>query len=251
MKIKAIIVDDESRGRSLLKNICSRYFPDKIEIVDECNSVATALISIKKNAPNLVFLDIQMPDKNGFELLTHFEIIPFEIIFTTAHKEYAIEAIRKSALDYLVKPIDVQDFKTAIGRFESVLENKTNLNRYELLTENLSHQTSGKQRIAFPTKTGFEVIHVNKIIFCKSDGSYTIIYTKESQHHTSKSFKEICELLQSEIKFLKVHRSYLINAEYVKNFKSDDYVLEMTSGHEIPVSDKSFNKKELIDAITK
>lgn len=251
MKIKAIIVDDESRARSLLKNLCNRYFPDKIEIVDECNSVASALISIKKNNPNLVFLDIQMPDENGFELLSQFENIPFEIIFTTAHKEFAIEAIRKSALDYLVKPIDVQDFKTAVNRLESVLENKLNLNRYQLLAENLNQPTSGKQRIAFPNKTGFEIIHINKIIFCKSDGSYTLIQTTEQQHYTSKSFKEVGELLESEINFLKVHRSYLINAEYVKNFKSDVYVLEMTSGDEIPVSDKSFNKKELIDAITK
>ncbi|MCI9845627.1 LytR/AlgR family response regulator transcription factor [Flavobacterium pectinovorum] len=251
MKIKAIIVDDESHARSFLKKLCNRYFTDKIEIVDECNSVSSALISIKKNTPDLVFLDIQMPDENGFELLSKYENIPFEIIFTTAHKEFAIEAIRKSALDYLVKPIDVQDFKTAINRLESVLEIKLNLNRYQLLAENLNQPTSAKQRIAFPTKTGFEVIHVNQIIFCKSDGSYTIIHTKESLHHTSKSFKEVCELLASEIRFLKVHRSYLINAEYVKNFKSDDYILEMTSGDEIPVSDKSFNKKELIDAITK
>ncbi|RED23312.1 LytTR family two component transcriptional regulator [Flavobacterium cutihirudinis] len=251
MKIKAIIVDDESRARSFLKNLCSRYFGDKIEIIDECNSVASALISIQKNTPNLVFLDIQMPDENGFELLSKFENIPFEIIFTTAHKEFAIEAIRKSALDYLVKPIDVNDFKVAIDRLESALKNKLNLNRYQLLAENLNQPASGKQRIAFPTKTGFEIIHVNKIIFCKSDGSYTFIQTTEQQHYTSKSFKEIGELLESEIKFLKVHRSYLINAEYVKNFKSDIYVLEMTSGDEIPVSDKSFNKKELIDAITK
>ncbi|PXY41377.1 DNA-binding response regulator [Flavobacterium cheongpyeongense] len=251
MKIKTIIIDDESHARSFLKKLCNRYFPDKIEIVDECNSVASALISIKNNTPNLVFLDIQMPDENGFELLSQFENIPFEIIFTTAHKEFAIEAIRKSALDYLVKPIDVQDFKTAINRLESVLENKHNLDRYQLLTENLNQPTSAKQRIAFPTKTGFEIIHINKIVFCKSDGSYTFIQTTEQQHYTSKSFKEIGELLESEIKFLKVHRSYLINAEYVKNFKSDVYVLEMTSGDKIPVSDKSFNKKELIDAITK
>lgn len=251
MKIKAIIVDDESHARSFLKKLCNRYYEDKIEIVDECNSVAAALVSIKKNAPNLVFLDIQMPDENGFELLTHFESIPFEFIFTTAHKEYAIEAIRNSALDYLLKPIDVSDFKIAIDRLDFVLEKKNSLNRYQLLSQNIANQFTGKQQIAFPTKTGFEVVQVSKIIFCKSDGSYTLIHTTDKQHYTSKSFKETCELLLSSPNFLKVQRSYLINREYVANFKSDEFLLEMTSGDKIPVSDKSFNKKELIDAITK
>lgn len=251
MKIKAIIVDDESHARSFLKKLCNRYYEDKIEIVDECNSVAAALISIKENTPNLVFLDIQMPDQNGFEFLSHFDSIPFEIIFTTAHKEYAIEAIRKSALDYLLKPIDIHDFKLAISRLDSVLEKKHSLNKYELLTENLNNPISVKQRIAFPTKAGFEVIQINKIIFCKSDGSYTFIQTTEQQHYTSKSFKEICELLEFEKQFLKVHRSYLVNADYIKNFKSEDFILEMTSGDEIPVSDQKFRKNKLIDAITK
>lgn len=251
MKIKAIIVDDESHARSFLKKLCQRYYEDKIEIIDECNSVAAALISIKKNSPDLVFLDIQMPEENGFELLTHFDNIAFEIIFTTAHKEYAIEAIRKSALDYLLKPIDIPDFKAAIGRLDSVLEKKNTINRYQLLSQNINNQFTGKQQIAIPTKNGFEVIQLNKIIFCKSDGSYTLIYTTDKQHHTSKSFKEICELLLSSPNFIKVQRSYLINREYVKNFKSDEFLLEMTSGDKIPVSDKSFNKKELIDAITK
>lgn len=251
MKIKAIIVDDESHARSFLKKLCNRYYEDKIEIVDECNSVAAALISIKEQEPNLVFLDIQMPDENGFELLSHFESIPFEIIFTTAHKEYAIEAIRKSALDYLLKPIDVQDFKLAIERLDSVLEKKNSLDKYELLTENLNNPVSAKQRIAFPTKAGFEVIQISKIIFCKSDGSYTYIQTTDQQHHTSKSFKEVCELLEFEKQFLKVHRSYLVNADFVKNFKSEDFVLEMTSGDEVPVSDQKFRKNKLIDAITK
>ncbi|MFB9076345.1 LytR/AlgR family response regulator transcription factor [Flavobacterium procerum] len=251
MKIKAIIVDDESHARSFLSKLCNRIYDDKIEIVDECSTVSSALISIKKHSPDLVFLDIQMPGETGFDLLSYFENIPFEIIFTTAHKEYALQAIKNSALDYLIKPIAVQDFKTAIGKLDFVLEKKHSLNKYQLLKENRENQLSGKQRIAFPTKIGFEVIQINEILFCKSDGSYTSIHTKEQEYYTSKSFKEICELLEFEAKFLKVHRSYLINAEHVKNFKSEDFILQMTSGDEIPVSDKKFTKNKLIDAITK
>lgn len=251
MKIKAIIVDDESHARSFLKKLCQHLYEDKIEIIDECSSVATALISIKTHTPDLVFLDIQMPDQNGFELLAYFDHIPFEIIFTTAHKEYAIEAIRNSALDYLLKPISILDFKAAINRLDFALEKKHNVNKYQLLTENLSNSLSSKQRIAFPTKSGFEVLQVSNIIFCQSDGAYTIIHTTAQQHYTSKSFKETCELLEFDKNFLKVHRSYLINSQYVKNFKTDDFVLEMTTGNEIPVSDKKFTKHKLIDAITK
>jgi two-component system LytT family response regulator len=251
MKIKAIIVDDEPRARSFLSKLCSRIYDDKIEIVDECSTVSSALISIKKHAPDLIFLDIQMPGETGFDLLSYFENIPFEIIFTTAHKEYALQAIKNSALDYLIKPIAIQDFKTAIGKLDFALEKKHSFNKYQLLKENRENQLSGKQRIAFPTKTGFEIIQINEILFCKSDGSYTSIQTKEQQYYTSKSFKEICELLELETKFLKVHRSYLVNSEYVKNFKSEDFILQMTSGDEIPVSDKKFTKNKLIDAITK
>lgn len=251
MKIKAIIVDDESHARSFLKKLSDRIYEDKIEIIEECNSVSSALIAIKKHNPDLVFLDIQMAGETGFDLLSYFENIPFEIIFTTAHKEYALEAIRNSALDYLLKPINIQDFKTAISKLDFALEKKHSFDKYKLLKENRENQTSGKQRIAFPTKTGFDVIQVNEIVFCKSDGSYTAIQTKEQQHYTSKSFKEICESLEFETKFLKVHRSYLVNAEFVKNFKSEDFILQMTSGDEIPVSDKKFTKNKLIDAITK
>ena len=124
MKLKAIIVDDESHARSFLKKLCNHLYNNKIEIVDECESVKKAVTSIKKYNPDIVFLDIQMPEENGFELLKNFESITFEIIFTTAHKEYAIDAIRNSAIDYLVKPIDIEDFKLAITRVERAKSRK-------------------------------------------------------------------------------------------------------------------------------
>ncbi|GIQ60786.1 DNA-binding response regulator [Flavobacterium collinsii] len=251
MKIKAIIVDDESHARSFLRKLCHHLYEDTIEIVDECSCVETALSSIKRNEPNLVFLDIQMPLQNGLELLQYFDTISFEVIFTTAHKEYTLEAIRNSALDYLLKPISIQDLKLAISRLETALEKKQILNRYKLLNENLKNQSSEKQRIAFPTNEGFEVIQTNKIIFCKSNGSYTYLQTTDQSYYSSKSFKETCELLQAEKKFLKVQRSYLINCEYVKSFITETFDLEMVSGDKIPVSNKTFTKKEILDAVTK
>lgn len=250
MKLKVIIVDDESHARSFLKKLCNHLYKGKIEIVDECDSVKNAVTSIKKYNPDIVFLDIQMPDENGFELFKYFESIPFEIIFTTAHKEYAIDAIKNSALDYLIKPISIDDFKLAIARVEKSKSDKINFDRYKLLAENITNQNTGKERIVFPSKTGFEVVQANTIVFCKSDGAYTIVHTLDKKYFTSKSFKETCELLYSS-NFLKVHRSFLININFVTGFRSDEFILEMITGDKIPVSDKSFTKKELIDAISK
>jgi two-component system LytT family response regulator len=250
MKLKAIIVDDESHARSFLKKLCNHLYNNKIEIVDECDSVKKAVTSIKKHNPDIVFLDIQMPEENGFELLKNFESIPFEIIFTTAHKEYAIDAIKNSAIDYLVKPIDIDDFKLAITRVERAKSEKNNFDRYKLLAENIANQNTGKERIVFPSKTGFEVVQANTIVFCKSDGAYTTVHTLDKNYFTSKSFKETCELLHSA-NFLRVHRSFLININFVVSFRSDEFILEMITGDKIPVSDKSFTKKELIDAISK
>lgn len=250
MKIRVLIVDDEQHARSFLRKFCERYYADLLEVVEECNAVETAVRAIKKHQPDLVFLDVQMPDENGFELLKYFERINFEIIFTTAHKEFAIQAIRNSALDYLIKPINLEDFKVAISRFDSKRASKITIDRFKLLTENINNQFADKQRIVFPTKAGFEVIQANSIVYCKSDGSYSSVYAIEKEYFTSKPFKEIEELL-AEPNFIRIHRSYLVNKNFIKGFKSDEYKLEMITGEMIPVSDTLFTKKKLIDVITR
>lgn len=250
MKLKVIIVDDETRSRSLLKKLCMQYYNDQIEVIDECNSVKSAVISIKKNNPDIVFLDVHMPEENGFELFNYFDNIKFEIIFTTAHKEYAIQAIRNSALDYLIKPIVVEDFKIAISRFESNKLKKISFDRFKLLIENINNQFTGKQRIVFPSKSGFEIVQANSIVSCKADGESTIVNTIEKNYYSSKSFKETHESL-SALPFIKVHRSYLVNSNYIASFKTNKFQLEMMTGDIIPVSKSIMNKKDLIDAITK
>ena len=204
---------------------------------------------LKKNQPDLIFLDITMPDEDGFELLKYFYKINFEIIFTTAHKEYAIKAIRNSALDYLVKPVNMEDFKLAITRYESKKQVKISIDRFKLLTENISSQSIDKQRIVFPTKNGFEVVQSDSIVYCKSDGSYTSIFTTEREYLITKSLKDISKSL-IEPQFIRIHKSYLVNRNYIKGFKSDEFNIEMISGETIPVSETFFTKKKLIDAIT-
>ncbi len=236
-------------ARSFLESFAERYYADTIDVIDECNGVESAVRSIKKNQPDLVFLDVQMPDENGFELIKYFERISFEIIFTTAYKEYAIQAIRNSALDYLVKPINAEDFKVAISRYECKKETRISFDRFKLLTENINNQFADKQRIVFPTKGGFEIIQMNSIVYCKSDGSYSCIYTIDNNYFTSKSFKEV-EAMLTYSNFIRVHRSYLVNKNFVKGFKSEEYKLELITGELVPVSDALLEKKELIDAFT-
>lgn len=249
MKIKVIIVDDEMHARSFLRKFCERYHSDTIDVLEECSSVESAVRAIKRFQPDLIFLDIQIPDENGFELLKYFDKINFEIIFTTAYKEYAIQAIKKSALDYLVKPFGTEDFNIAISRYLSKKNIKIDFDRFKLLTENINNQFVDKQRVVFPTKSGFEVIQANSIVYCKSDGSYSNIVTIDKEYFTSKSLKEISEVLV-DTNFIRIHKSYLVNKNYIKSFKSDEYKLDLIIGESIPVSDTLFTKKKLIDAIS-
>lgn len=249
MKIRVIIVDDEIHARSFLRKFCERYYSDRIDVIDECNSVATAVCSIKKLQPDLVFLDVQMPDENGFELFNYFDKINFEIIFTTAHKEFAIQAIRRSALDFLVKPINLIDFKEAIKSFEAKQATKIDIDRFKLLSENLDSQFANKQRLVLPVKAGFDVIQTNSIIFCKSDGSYTYVFTVDKEFYTSKSLKDIEEML-SEPNFLRIHKSYVVNKNFISGFKTDEFCLNLTNGAIVPVSDILFSKKKLMDVLS-
>ncbi|NWL04223.1 DNA-binding response regulator [Flavobacterium collinsii] len=249
MKLKVIIVDDETSARTVLRKRCFDH-NDRIEIVEECNSVKSAVVAIKKHNPDIVFLDVDMKPENGFELFAYFDNIKFEIIFTTAHEKYAIQAIRSSALDFLLKPIGREDFAIALARFESNQLKKVSFDRFELLIENINNQFTDKHKIAFPTKNGFDIVQANSIVYCKADGEHTIVSTIGRDYYTTKSFKENIESLQ-KLSFVKVHRSYLINTNYVVSFKANSSQLELITGDLIPVAKGQLNKKELIDAITK
>jgi two-component system, LytTR family, response regulator len=246
--IKVVIVDDEERARGLMRKLCERYFNERIEVVAECVSVENAVTAIRKYKPDVVFLDIQMPNENGFKLFNYFEKIEFEVVFTTAHRDYAIEAIRKSALDYLTKPIVVEDFINAIEKFETSTDKIIEIDRFKVFNEIINNQPSDKQRIVFPVKNGFNVIQTSNIIYCKADKSYTEVHTTNGVIISSRPFKEICEFLLEPV-FIKVHKSFLVNKNYIRSFISTEYCLEMMNNSRIDVSDKLFNKKKLMDVI--
>lgn len=246
--IKTIIVDDEINAREFLEKLLIRYFPDKFVVLERCKNVDEAIVAIEKHNPELVFLDIQMPKKNGFELIKELKLINFEIIFTTAHSEFAIDAIKISALDYLLKPINYIDLLGAVKRFEKKVLKVKEDNYLKLLIKNIDTGSSGYKNIAFPTESGFELIKVNSILYCVADNNYCKIVSLDGTITTlSKSLKHVEECLPSDI-FQRIHKSYLVNLNYVSRFnKTNDLLVELTNGENLPVSIRK--KEAFVNAI--
>lgn len=246
--IRAIIIDDEINGREFLSKLLARYFQNKIAVLEMCDSVKNGVNAINKHKPDIVFLDIQMPNENGFELFKYFDNINFEVIFTTAHKDYAIDAIRHSALDYLLKPISYIDLLSSIKRFET---NQDALKRHEriaLLLENLSSNNDSFNKVALPTYTGYELQKLSNILYCEADSNYCkIICIDGKELLLSKTLKYVEELLANEL-FFRVHKSYLVNLNYITKFdKIDDLKITLTNGAQLPVSVRK--KEQFLNAI--
>lgn len=233
MKIKAVVIDDEKEAVKTIENISKKYC-NYIEIQGFAHNIKDAVELIQLNQPDLVFLDIILEPTNekGFELFSHFAKINFEVIFTTAHNDYAIKAIKYSALDYLLKPIDIEDFKNAVAKMIERKKITFNQQKIELLLEIIKSNSSDFSKIALPTRTGYDFVNVNDIIKCKADGSYTnIFFLDGSSMLVSKTLKEIDNLLP-ESKFFRIHKSVTINFHYIKK-------IDTTEGNNVILIDGS------------
>ena len=248
--IKTIIVDDEYNAREFLEQLLIRYFPDKFLVLAKCESADEALNAIENFNPELVFLDIQMPNKNGFELIKSLKTINFEVIFTTAHSEFGIDAVKASALDYLLKPIGYIDLLEAIKKYDGKQYKASQQDRLMLLIENIDFGSSEYHKIAFQTETGFEFVKVNSILYCEAESNYTkVIFLDGKKITLTKTLGLIEELLPPDI-FKRIHRSYLVNINYVNRFnKINDYFVELTNGESLPVSVRK--KDDFINDIIK
>ena len=246
--IKTIVVDDEYNAREFLEKLLMRYFPDKFLILDKCESVDEAIVSIEKYNPELVFLDIQMPNKNGFQLFKELNEVKFEVIFTTAHSEFAIDAIKCSALDYLLKPINYIDLLETIKKYERKQHKASQEEKLKLLLENIDTGGSEYNKIALPTENGFELLKTNAILYCEADSNYCkIVCLNGKSIVLSKTLKYIEELLPKSI-FHRIHKSYLVNLNYVSRFnKTNELLVELCNGETLPVSVRK--KDEFINAI--
>lgn len=242
--IRTVIVDDEPKNREILKKLIDLYCP-QLAIIGEANSAETAFLLIQEEKPELVFLDVEMSDGSGFELLKRFNQAPFKVIFVTAHQHYAIRAIKQSAIDYLLKPVDIDDLKTAVSKAVSALGNATEQNHNFI--ENLNSKRLNK--ITIPIKDGLVFINPEEIIRMQADGTYTHIYTLKEKHTATKNIKEY-ELMLSDSNFYRCHNSHLINLKHVNKFnRSEGYFIEMTDGSIAELSRRK--KDEFISLMSK
>ncbi len=232
MSYKVIIVDDEKFARSALKGILENYFPNHFQIMEECSNVPDAVKMIHFHKPNLVFLDIEMPQYSGFELLSFFdsENIFFKIVFVTAYDEYALKAFEISAIDYLLKPIRPEQIERVLKK----LENQQTNDDYKNLIENLKNLENPK--ITLQDNNCFYFIKLSDIIFFEAEGSYTKVYVEN--HPTIIVTKKIgdFEYLEKDFSFFRVHRSFIVNLHKITKILKKDHDLEMTNGKLIPIS---------------
>lgn len=230
--MKAILIDDEKRARVALSLLLAEYCPD-IELVAQCENLPEGVKAIRKYQPDLVLLDIEMPGHSGLELIDFFDEkeINFSIIFTTAYNEYAIQAFKLSALDYLLKPIIPAELTNAISR----LERQKSI-QFKALVENIQNESF--EKIAVPSGSSLLLLKLSEIIYIKGEGSYSEIYMSDkTKHMVSRNLKNFEEILQKDKRFLRTHKSYLVNFDEVVSFnKSDGGWLAMKNGSAIPVS---------------
>ena len=240
--IKAIVVEDEKMSRETLHRLLEKYCPT-VEVVADADGYRKGVEEIRKHNPDVVFLDIQMPDGSGFRLLDELKEISFEVIFTTAFDQFAIKAIKYSALDYLLKPIIPQDLVEAVQRVEKKKEENARKRMLETSPESMRLQEERNPKIVLSTSEMIHVIRVDDILRCESDNYYTYFYFVDGRKLlVSKTLKENEELL-SQHNFIRPHKSHLVNIKYIKSYirQEGGYIL-MNDGTRIPVSRRKKDK---------
>ncbi len=233
--IRAIVIDDEPQNAAMLKKDIATYCPS-VEVIAECHSAKEGILAIKKEKPDLIFLDIEMPWINGFEMLELLDEINFSIIFTTAHDQFAAKAFRLSAVDYLLKPIDSNDLKEAVRKAELKINHQQGNIHIENLLRNIK-QPSSQQKIALPYKEGYEFVEVSHIIYCQAEGAYTKVFLDNKKYIlVSKTLGDIEELLPTDL-FIRIHHSTVVNAGFITHFvRTDGGYVKLQTGEQLIVS---------------
>jgi len=243
--MKAIIVDDEKSNRNVLQSLIEEYCP-RVKIVAQAHDVLSGVKAINTHIPDLVFLDIEMPNYNGFQLIEYFDELFFEIIFTTAHEQHAMAAIKKSAIGYLLKPIDIDELINVVTLVEKKFKNQQSLLHN---TNPTSPKYSATKKIKIPAKKGFFYLAVNEILFLQADGRDTFITLISGEKvKTNLNLKE-CEKLLFYTPILRIHRSNMINLAYIKKYvKKLDSYLVMENGARLDIGQAY--KEQLLTALS-
>ncbi len=234
--IRAIIIDDNKDARNAIRADIEQYCP-QINLVAEADSVVNAALTIQKTNPELIFLDIDLGDGSGFDLLEIVKDKMFKLIFTTASDAHAIKAFKYSAIDYLLKPIDTDELIAAVEKVAK--QSHTPAESIKLLMENTAKPNKPIHKLALNTLEKIHVVNINEIIRCEADVNYTIFYfADKTKLMVTKTLKEY-EALLAEKDFMRVHQSHLVNLSYVKEFvKSDGGYLVLKDGTQVPVSSR-------------
>jgi two-component system LytT family response regulator len=253
MRITAILIDDDPILRSGMKGLFSMVAPE-VEIVAEAEDVQSGIAAIEKWKPQLLFLDIQLNDGTGFDVLEYFTQsttrLESQVVFITAHEQYAVKAFRFSALDYLLKPVDPDDLRSVVEKVKKSQDDSTGISHVELLLENIKRQTNSFKRIALTNSDGIHLFEIADIIRCESEDNYTTFYIRNNKPVlVSRTLKEFEELLRDH-GFVRIHQSHLINLTFLKSYvkKNGGYVIMADQTH-LPISQR--NKERLQELITK
>ncbi len=241
---RAIIIDDEEKSRATLSSFILKYCPS-LQIIDTVDGVKNGIASIKKNAPEVVFLDIEMDDGSGFDVIEGVKGLSFDLIFVTAYNQYALKAFRYSAIDYLLKPINPEELIEAVNKLTDI----NRLDQIEQKLEALLLNRSTLKKIAFPSLQGLRLEEPQNIAYCESDNYYTNVHLKNGEKLViSKTLKEYDQMLQDD-GFFRAHQKYLVNISFISSYaKSEGGYLTLENGAILPVSRRK--KEELLKLIS-
>jgi len=245
--IKALIIDDEQKARNILNHYITNFIPEIVE-VRQADSVDAAVSMLKEYNPGIVFLDVEMPHKNGFDFLVNLKDPSFDVIFTTAYNQYAVQAIRFSALDYLLKPVDPDELKAAVQRHrekqESALQKKE---LYDNLVQNIEKREVKDFKIAVPSSEGVYFFMIDDILRLEADRSYTHIHLLNKKPFiASKTLKHFEEML-NEFKFIRTHKSHLVNSKHITRISNDNEFVLLSDGSKVEVSRRK--KEEVLQQL--
>jgi two-component system, LytTR family, response regulator len=234
--IRTIIIEDEQHSREMLQEMLTEHF-NNIMVLAVCENAEEARAAIREHRPDLVFSDIELEKKSVFDMLQQLDSIDFEVIFTTAYEKYALQAIKFSALDYLLKPFGVNDLRNAINQYQVKLNKSQSARQFEVLFHNLKGIQRDSKKIALPTLNGLQVVSLKEIIRCQADANYTTFYfTVERKMVVTKTLKEFEDLL-CEYDFIRIHNSHLINLSHVVKYtRGEGGTVTMSDGTEVDVS---------------
>lgn len=245
-KLTSIIVDDEEGARDVLENLLKR-FCGGVEVVDKCGNIQDAVTSINKWQPDLVFLDIEMPDYAGYEIVNFFTEIHFDIVFVTAYDRYAVRAFEISAVDYLLKPIDITRLKEAVDKVEKRQHAAQQNQRLALLSHTLESRSIKK--IAVSDRGQQHIIPVEHIVAIEAQESYCLIHTTTQKITASKNLRHFETLLEPLSNFLRTHKSWLINKDHLLHYSKSEFTLQLN--HQVTARYSKYKKAELEEALKK